>query len=36
MQRGLSVYIAAAALAASVSLVVFAQQGPPSAARLSV
>src|SRR4030095_62939 len=32
MKRGLSVYIAAAALAASVSLVVSAQQGPPSAA----
>ena len=32
MQRGLSVYIAAAALVASVSLVVSAQQGPPSAA----
>src|SRR5262245_13362687 len=31
MQKGLSVYIAAAALAASVSLVVSAQQGPPSA-----
>ena len=32
MQKGLSVYVAAAALAASVSLVVSAQQGPPSAA----
>jgi subtilisin family serine protease len=32
MQKGLSVYLAAAALAASVSLVVSAQQGPPSAA----
>ena len=32
MQRGLSVYMVAAALAASVSLVVSAQQGPPSAA----
>ena len=32
MQKGLSVYVAAAALVVSVSLVVFAQQGPPSAA----
>jgi hypothetical protein len=32
MQKGLSVYVAAAALAASVTLVVSAQQGPPSAA----
>jgi subtilase family protein/fibronectin type III domain protein len=32
MQKGLSVYVAAATLAASVSLVVSAQQGPPSAA----
>ena len=32
MQKGLRVYVAAAALAASVSLVVSAQQGPPSAA----
>ena len=32
MRKGLGVYVAAAALAASVSLVVSAQQGPPSAA----
>src|SRR5678815_4599266 len=32
MRKGLGVYVAAAALAASVGLVVFAQQGPPSAA----
>ena len=32
MQKGLSVYVAAAGLVVSVSLVVFAQQGPPSAA----
>ena len=32
MRKGLGVYIAAAALATSVTLVVSAQQGPPSAA----